>query len=274
MRRFLLFVAIAATISGWTRFGWGPAAVQAKVLEAASTQAGIAATDNKVEKRKQGQSSWVPCQVGDILTTGDRVRTGEDSSATLLLADKSVLRMSQNTEIALVTLDSGENDSLIRRFQLATGRMWADVTPGSPPGSVFEVQGPNAVAAVKGTAFEVGAEEGDETEISVFEGSVACSNPGVNEQPQLIGEGHAFNQFRAGRKARGRLAKLNPNQLNAWQRWNLERRQQWLEARKKLPARLRLDRALLQDFQRRYHRRPPSFLQHVKTPHRPLRRQR
>lgn len=234
-----------------------------KVLEAATTQAGVAATDNKVEKKPKTAQSWAPCETGDILGAGDRIRTGPGSAATLLLADKSVMRMSQNTEILLVTLDSGENDSLIRRFQLSAGRVWSDVTPGAPTGSVFEVHGPNAVASVKGTAFEVGAEDAD-TEITVWEGQVEALNPQIDTVPELIGPAHPYNSFRAAHRARGRKFKRDIASMSQWQQWNMERRRAWLEAHPRLPQRIRFERQMLRDFQRRFHKAPPHLQRRLK----------
>jgi hypothetical protein len=231
---------------------------QAKVMEAATDRAGVAGTDNRVEKKLRDQPKWGVCQVGDVLVAGDRIRTGPDSGASLLLADKTLLRLSQNTEVCVVQLDSGESGSLIRRFQLATGKLWSDVTPAEQAGSVFEVRGPNAVAAVKGTSFEVSSESADtDTEVNVFEGDVECVNPEVAEAPVHVGPEQAYNQFRASRGKAGRRTRFNPENGNDWQRWNLQRLKAWKQTRNRFPRRLQLDRKSLQNFARQHHQSQP-----------------
>jgi hypothetical protein len=132
-----------------------PSEANAAPLEAATHEAGVAAVDHSVQVQLHGK--WRAAVVGDVLHNGDRIKTGVKSTATLMLCDKTVMRMSQKTEIVVNDLSVGEKGNLVRSFQLMTGRVWSDVVPNQVNPTTFEVRGPNAVAAVKGTAFEVDA---------------------------------------------------------------------------------------------------------------------
>lgn len=154
-------------------------ALSAKDLEIATPAAGVVALQGNVLVTPPGQSQR-PCLPEEVLKTGWQLQTGPQSSADLLLWDKSSIRISQNTAILLTDLTETEEGNFIRKIEVATGRIWVDAQSSTSPKDTFEVKGPQAVAAVKGTAFAVDAgEEVDGTEIQVFEGAVDCSGEGM-----------------------------------------------------------------------------------------------
>lgn len=242
LRLFLLILLLAGP--GWT-------------LEAATSLAGVAATDNLVEK-KIGSAHWGPCEVGDLLKPGDRIRTGASSSASLLLADKTMMRLAQNTEILIVDL-AEKDGGFWRSFQLNSGRVWSDVTPGS---GHFEVKGPNAVAAVKGTAFEVDADgEEDGTDVRVWEGQVECRSLSDADGPLQI---NANEEFRAYRRKKAFRTLINPVNADPWQKWNLETRKRWRAFTAKHPQRLRLSREILRQYRQQHHQPSPAVQRKVR----------
>lgn len=154
-------------------------ALPAKDLELATPAAGVVAMQGSVTVTPPGQNRRA-CLPEEVLKTGWKLETGPQSSADLLLWDKSSIRISQNTSVTLTDLTETEQGNFIRKIEVATGRIWVDAQTSSSPGDTFEVKGPQAVAAVKGTAFAVDAgEEADGTEIQVFEGKVDCSGEGL-----------------------------------------------------------------------------------------------
>jgi hypothetical protein len=121
------------------------------------------------------------CNPEEVLVSGWKLETRANSSADLLLWDKSSIRITQNTKITIVDLSETENGNFIRRLEVSVGRVWVDAQKGGPQ-DTFEVKGPQAVAAVKGTSFLVDAEAPVEgTGIQVFEGAVVCSADGVTD---------------------------------------------------------------------------------------------
>jgi hypothetical protein len=113
-------------------------------------------TDGKIfEKLQLGQG--VP--VGALIHTG----LGKVS---LLLSEGSTVRMGQNTEMTLKEHDpQADNGGTI--FGLAKG-FASFLVSKLQPGKHFEVDSPNAVAAVKGTFFEDGVGEDGKTNVTVF----------------------------------------------------------------------------------------------------------
>jgi hypothetical protein len=115
---------------------------------------------------------WAALEEGQPLDQGDRVRTGEGAGLQLLLADGSSLAFGPNTEATLKALGRGGKGS-VTLLSLAHGLLNAMVSK-LKRGSTFEVTTSNAVAAVKGTDFEVDAAKTG-TKVSVAEGTVQLS---------------------------------------------------------------------------------------------------
>jgi len=116
----------------------------------------VLAVDGAVQVDENGQ--WRAVEEGEPLQAGDRVRTTDNASLHLLLADGSSLVLGPNSEATLQSLGNGGEGSQTF-IALASGLLNAMVEH-LRPGSSFEIQTPSAVAAVKGTDFEVAS--GDE----------------------------------------------------------------------------------------------------------------
>lgn len=151
-----------------------PLSLTAKNLELATPAAGVLAAQGVVLVTPPGGSPH-PCGPEEILKKGWKLETRQRSSADLLLWDKSTIRVSQNTTITLIDLTETEQGNFLRKIEVATGRIWVDAQKSASGKDTFEVRGPQAVAAVKGTAFVVDAQDPDGTDIQVFEGSVQCT---------------------------------------------------------------------------------------------------
>ncbi len=55
----------------------------------------------RVEARRVNVSQWQPVSLNDIFCAGDRIRVGDGSRADIVLANRAVLRLAQNTTITL-----------------------------------------------------------------------------------------------------------------------------------------------------------------------------
>lgn len=155
--------------------------------------------------------------VGDLLDAGDRLLTGEAAQLHLALADGSSLVLGPNTDLSLEALGDGEQGSN-SIFKLAKGLLNAMVQK-LRPGARFEVQTSNAIAAVKGTDFEVSAAD-DDTRVTVQEGEVAFGDSFRRKQ-------EAVHPDQQARLMAGRLLgakKLSKRELGAYRaRWERSR---------------------------------------------------
>ena len=113
--------------------------------------------------------AWRPAQLGAPLCASDRVRTGALSRAALVLANAEVLRLDQETTLALaeVPLDGAQPTLL----ELAVGA----VQSFSRAPKRVKVTTSYMTLAIRGTEFVVRAEAGRSL-LTVLEGEVVASN--------------------------------------------------------------------------------------------------
>jgi len=124
---------------------------------------------------KAGDPDSTPAEEDMELGAGDRVTTGSNGSVTISLRDEHFVKLGSLATLTVKELRSDQvAGGIWARLMLARGKMMAAVASLTSADSRFEVDTPTAVAAVKGTSFQVSAES-NSTTISVLEGSVATS---------------------------------------------------------------------------------------------------
>ena len=120
---------------------------------------------------------------GMILKEGDEVRTGEDGYALIKYLEKGIIiEVKSNSSISIPIDTRSRKTGRLRRVKLFFGEIISIIK-----GKSFEVETPNAVAAVKGTKFSV-TQSGDTTRVFVTSGSVKLKN-GSGEIDINPGEG-------------------------------------------------------------------------------------
>ena len=110
---------------------------------------------------------------GNLLNEGDEIRTGKDGFALIKYLNKgAIIQLKKNSSISF---PSSQKSFIFNRVKLFFGEIISIIK-----GKRFEVETPNAVAAVKGTKFIVGV-YGDTTYLDVTEGEVTFSSKGGGE---------------------------------------------------------------------------------------------
>jgi len=124
-----------------------------KVKPASAT---LIAFSGTVEIQWADGTSTVSPSVGDQLNAADSVATSANSSAIVEFADGSRIFLDPETSVALNTISSFDQNGMIdTSFRLRGGRVESRVIPGGTPETRFRVLTPPAIAAVKGTDFNV-----------------------------------------------------------------------------------------------------------------------
>lgn len=132
----------------------------------------------KVEVIKAGTTELIPATDGMTLSIGDTLKTGDNSSVTLTFLAGNMLQVVSNAQLKIEKNQlEGETPALNARVAITSGQLKA-ILKNLPPKSVFEVETPTAVAAVRGTVYYVGSNG----EIYVEEGSVTVTNILTGEQ--------------------------------------------------------------------------------------------
>ena len=110
---------------------------------------------------------------GAVLHGGDTVLTGADARLEILLPSGSVLRIGENSKLAL-------GDAVPQKAfsaKLLLGNLWARVHK-LISGETFHIETENAVAGVRGTEFRVEVARGQDDLLRVYEGAVQVDGAG------------------------------------------------------------------------------------------------
>ena len=133
----------------------------------------MASLSGQVEWLQSGTSAWKAAQISQKLSTGDKVRTGNNGSTTLKLAEGSTVRLESSSELLIQTLSQDPKTKNYQYFfGISRGKLAATVSPVTA-GSKVQFQTPLATV-------EVPAEGADPAiNISINpDGSVAVSTSG------------------------------------------------------------------------------------------------
>lgn len=134
--------------------------------EAAAAQ--IVALAGQGQTRAPGVQAWSSAALAQQLGAGADLRTLAFSSAALLLADRTQIRMSANAQIRLC-----ESQPARTLLELVAGRLWGR-TKKAP--ATLQLQTPAALAVVRGTDWDVEVDAAGRTTLTVLSGLVELSN--------------------------------------------------------------------------------------------------
>src|SRR5438874_9451755 len=108
---------------------------------------------------------------GDVLHEGDTIRTGADGRAVLTYFEGSSVTIEPTSELTIDAVSTASDGGTVVLMTQTFGRTWHVVTKLITGGSRYEVRTPASTASVRGTEFEVDADN-DATTVSTTEGTV------------------------------------------------------------------------------------------------------
>jgi len=128
----------------------------------------------------KGSVTWNEAEVNMQLREGDRIRTASNSSVVITLFEGSVIELEPDTEVGIKELSMavGTGSTTISLEQ-TIGTTISRVQNLVDTASSYEIATPSAVAAVRGTEYEVEVLSDNTTMVVVTEGSVLVNAQGV-----------------------------------------------------------------------------------------------
>jgi hypothetical protein len=149
----------------------------AGALSAGQPVGSVIAVSGKVSLFSSGADKSKDIRLGQPLYAGDRLKTGANGRAGLVLSDGTQLKVNYNTDITLRDKDTKGKASErgIGSIKLSLGELWAKVVKKN---SRLEFDTPSAVAAVKGTEPILNVDEAGTLCAKLREGSLELSNSG------------------------------------------------------------------------------------------------
>ncbi len=125
-----------------------------------------------------GQQGWRTPEPNMMLRDKDLVRTGANSSATIIFPDGSAIQLEPNTEFEVRLLDFARGERRDRSFMVRFGAAVAYISQFFGAQSQATICTPTAVAAVRGTGFRVVYDPNTQkTFVQVAEGAVRFRTP-------------------------------------------------------------------------------------------------
>jgi hypothetical protein len=172
-----------------------------------------------VQVLETGADQWAAGQEGEVLESGDELKVGADSQATLMLQSDTSVQVSPNSDVKIDQIADNHQGGFFSKLKITAGQLLADVRKHLDESqSTFEVEANGVVCGVRGTAFEVNA-QGDEVQALTHEGTVEVKTAG---QDNLVQAGNAYS-FRRGRFVGQRL--LDQDEMSRFAKWRAYRAQ-------------------------------------------------
>ena len=151
--------------------GHAPAGAQA-------TRAQIVMLEGRGDRRDTAELPWVPAAVNQTAGPGAFVRTLANSQMGLLLADRTQIRLNQNSQLQI----KSNVDAAATAVRLNTGRAWSQARPqtastdGAAPRPKLTMETASATMSIRGTDWEVEILPNGQTQLVVLSGTVEMAN--------------------------------------------------------------------------------------------------
>ena len=126
--------------------------------------------EGSVELSSAGTTTWQAAHANHFLSSGDRIRTGERSRATLRLSNLSVIRIN---ELTTLEIRPPGDEAAKPAFNLRSGSGY--LFNRERPANV-RFRTPTVAGAIRGTEFHLKVAEDGRTELALLEGAVDLQN--------------------------------------------------------------------------------------------------
>jgi Flp pilus assembly protein TadD len=131
----------------------------------------IISLQGKGEFREASGSRWHDAEVRQHLAQGNFVRTGDISRMAVLLSDQTQVRLAANSMIQIKQVGDDHNIGTV--LKQSAGRSW---TQSKNVPNKLTVETPSALAAIRGTDWELVVDEDGSSTLTVLSGEVLLSN--------------------------------------------------------------------------------------------------
>jgi hypothetical protein len=170
-----------------------------------------------VQVLEDGSQTWDNAQEGQVLESGDEIRTGDNSEATLTMQSDTQVHLSADSDLKVGQIESNNSNGFLSHLVILAGTIFSDVKKNLLEShSSFEIEANGMVCGVRGTAFEVSNNNGDVV-TATHEGKVETVSGGESHFVEA-GNASTFHQGRF----QG-LRALNSDEIGRFHRWRAMR---------------------------------------------------
>ena len=130
----------------------------------------VTAVNGTVEVRRVGETTFAAAKASTKLYPGDVVRTAESSTATVTLADESVIEVAEVSTVGIASRDGTADPASAAAVLGGLARF--TVTPRAPAEGPFRVYTSSGVILTRGTTYGVGVAASGQARVGVESGTV------------------------------------------------------------------------------------------------------
>lgn len=214
-KRFDLVLALAVGLSAFLSFPVNGISQSdgTKSTAAESVEYVIEDIQGNVQVLEEGAKDWEAAEEGQVVESGDEVKVGDDGEATLMLQSETSIHLTAGSDTKVDQVEANNTGGFLSHLEVFAGTVLADVKKHLEEShSSFEVESNGVVCGVRGTAFEVTAQDGT-AQVATHEGSVAVGN---GTESHVVEAGN-FSEFQRGKFRLSR--KLDRREMERFQRW-------------------------------------------------------
>ena len=133
--------------------------------------------------KKNNSQEWIKLEKDEELTSGDEIKTGEDSKIAINFYDNSISQIGPNSHVSCDELFIDNNNYAKTKVSLVVtiGRVWSRIIKLSDKEATFEVGSDKTVATVRGTTFDFEVTEEGIANINAVEDIVEVSTIEIKE---------------------------------------------------------------------------------------------
>jgi hypothetical protein len=166
-----------------------------------------------VQVLEENSKTWDNAQEGQVLETGDEIRVGDGSEATLTMQAETQVHLAANSDLKVGQIEPNTTNGFFSHLVVIGGVILSDVKKKLLESrSSFEIEAGGVVCGVRGTAFEV----------SNVNGNVVTATHEGNVETISGGQSHYVTAGSASSFSRGHyqgIRQLRPEEMNRFKQW-------------------------------------------------------
>ncbi|HEX2959644.1 MAG TPA: FecR family protein [Chitinispirillaceae bacterium] len=129
---------------------------------------------------RSASGKGIVARIGMCIRVGDTLRSREESFVEVLFINGEIIRLDENSTLVIERADSQKAES-----SLPAGRVWVNMKK-IVSHRAFDVSTPTAVAAIRGTIYDMRAGDDQSVDVHVYDGKVAVG-PSADLKKKLQG---------------------------------------------------------------------------------------
>jgi len=136
----------------------------------AQPEAKITRIEGGAQVLKNGISSWKIARLGLALQINDRLKCETESLVEITYRCGAIMRLAENS---ICSIKKSSNEAI--STEVPKGNVWVNMKKITSTGHVFDLSTPTAVAAIRGTIFQMMSLADSSADIAVFDGEVTVA---------------------------------------------------------------------------------------------------